>query len=434
MNFIDRARSALTAFSAAWTGPGRIDQWPTVWRMFGGGGTASKINVTDELAQTLSSVWACCSLLADMVSQCPVALFRRIGDEVTKIEAANHPVAALLQRGFNTDLSTTLGVYTGQSQIGIGGNAYLAIMREPNGDPMSLHMLDPYTTFPRLMGGVPFDMLQDYATTYQGKDYVYDPRDVVHVRGHTTRGLIGLSPITAARETIGLGLAQEKFGGKFFGNDAKSGGYIISPEQTNARAKKAKQDALSDGADGGQGGPDNAHTPKVLDPGAKYIPVTISPEDSQFLESRAFQVAEVARFYRTPLVFLDSSSATAWGAGIEQLKIGFVELTINPLSDRWADELTRKLLTPEEIAKGYFIDLDTGVLLLGDMQSRGEFYNKAILSGWMSRNEARKRERMNPLPGLDLPLMPVNMTDGSNPPAPPAPPATNQGNSNAPTP
>jgi len=428
MNLIDRARTALTAFGAAWSGPGDIRQWPTVIQW--AGPTKSGVRVTDHLAQTMSAVWACSSLLADTVSQSPVGLFRKEGENVTKIDPTGHPVAALLDRGFNADLSTVMGVYTGQSQIGIGGNAYFHIARDTDGSPMALHLLDPYTTFPRLADNVPYDIVADYESSYQGRNFVYDPRDIVHVRGHTTRGVIGLSPIGAAREAIGLGLAQESFGSRFFGNDAKSGGFIIQPGDMNPRAKKAKQTAMSSDDEEGMGGPENAHRPKILDPGAKYIPVTISPEDSQFLESRAFQVAEIARFYRTPLVFLDSSSATAWGSGIEQLKIGFVELTINPLADRWADELTRKLLTPEERAAGYYVDLDTGVLLLGDMQSRGEFYSKAIQAGWLVRNEARKRERLNPLPGLDLPLMPVNMQDGSKPP--PEPQQSTQGtNDNA---
>jgi HK97 family phage portal protein len=427
MKLFDRVRHAVTAFGAAWSGPGDIRQWPTVIQW--SGPTNSGVRVTDHLAQTLSAVWACGSLLADTVSQAPVGLFRRDGDNVTKIDPKDHPVAALFDRGFNADLSTTMAVYTGQSQIGIGGNSYFKIARDRDGSPMSLHLLDPYTTFPRLADNVPYDIVKDYESNYMGRSFVYDPSDIVHVRGHTTRGVIGLSPIGAAREAIGLGLAQEKFGSKFFGNDAKSGGFIIQTGETNARQKRQKQQSLISDEDGGQGGPELAHVPKVLDPGSKYIPVTISPEDSQFLESRAFQVAEIARFYRVPLVFLDSSSATAWGSGIEQLKIGFVELTINPLSDRWADELTRKLLTPEEQAEGYYVDLDTGVLLLGDMKSRGEFYSKAIQAGWLVRNEARKRERMNPLPGLDLPLMPVNMQDGSKPPEPQQ---SAQGNDNAP--
>lgn len=428
MNFIERARSAFTAFGAAWSGPGDARQWPSIVKW--ASPTNSGVPVNDDMAQTLSAVWACGSLLADTVSQAPVGLFRRVGDTVTKIEPKDHPVAALIDRGFNADMSTVLGVYTGQSQIAIGGNSYFKIERDTDGTPLSLHMLDPYGTWPRLADDTPYDVLHDYESTYGGRQFVYDPSDVVHVRGHTTRGVIGLSPIGAAREAIGLGLAQEKFGSKFFGNDAKSGGYIVQAADTDPRSKRAKQQSLSGSENDGQGGPDMAHMPKILDPGAKFIPVTISPEDSQFLESRAFQVAEVARFYRVPLVFLDSSSATAWGSGIEQLKIGFVELTINPLSDRWADELTRKLLTPEERADGYYVDLDTGVLLLGDMASRGEFYSKAIQAGWLVRNEARKRERLNPIEGLDLPLVGVNMQDGSKPPQQPDPanaaPAPNQ--------
>lgn len=412
MDIFTRARAALSAFTAAWSGPGDIRQWPGFIRHIGP--TNAGMTVDDYVAQSLSAVWGCVSFLGDSMAQLPIGLYRK--DGAVRTEVTDHPVAALLARGFNLDLSTTMGVYTGQTQIGITGNTYLRIVRGANGEPEALYFLDPYGTKPVLVEDAPYDLIQQYDTTYRGRSFTYAPEDIVHIVGHTTRGVFGVSPITAAREAIGLGLAQEKFGSKFFGNDAKSGGFLIQPADTNARSKRQRQDAMASGDGDGQGGPDLAHRPKVLDPGVKYIPVTISPEDSQFLESRAFQVAEICRFYRVPLVFMDSSAATAWGSGIEHLKIGFVEFSINPLVSRWTGELTRKLLTDKERAEGLRVEMNSAALLRGDMESRGEYINKRILNGSLTRNEARGMEGDNPLPGLDIPLMPVNMTDGREPP------------------
>lgn len=417
MNLFDRARASLSAAVAAWSGPGDVRQWPGFVRYLGP--TNSAVRVDDEIAQTTSAVWGCVSGLADSVSQAEIGLYEVDGPNSEQI--TDHPVAAILANGFNPDLSTQLGVYTGQTQVGLTGNAYLAIRRGARGEPESLHFLDPYATCPKLAENVPYDIVAEFETKYQGREYRYIPEDICHIRGHTTRGVYGISPITAAREAIGLALAEEKYGATFFANDGRSGGYIMQPADTNTRSKRAKQDEVAGGGPGGQGGPDRAHMPKILDPGAKYIPVTISQADSQYLESRAFQIADIARFYRYPLVFLDSSSQTAWGAGIEQIKIGFVEFTVNPLADRWESELTRKLLTPEERAKGLRVRFNTTVLLQGDMAARGEYINKRILNGSLTRNEARAREGDNPLPGLDVPLIPVNMQDGRKPPTPAQP-------------
>lgn len=427
MDIFSRTRAALSAFAAAWSGPGDVRQWPNFIRHIGP--TNAGMTIDDYVAQSLSSVWGCVSLLGDSMAQIPLSLVRK--DGARRTEVTDHPVAALLARGFNPDLSTPMGIYTGQAQVGITGNAYLRIVRNDFGEPEALYFLDPYATQPALVDNAPYDLVQQYDTSYRGRTYQYAPEDVVHIVGHTTRGVFGVSPITAAREAIGLGLAQEKFGSKFFGNDAKSGGFIIQPADTSARAKRQKQDAMSSGDNDGQGGPDLAHRPKILDPGAKYIPVTISPEDSQFLESRAFQVAEICRFYRVPLVFMDSSAATAWGSGIEHLKIGFVELTINPLASRWTGELSRKLLTDKERAQGLRVEMNPAVLLRGDMAARGEYINKRILNGSLTRNEARGMEGDNPLDGLDIPLMPVNMQDGRNPPTNEQPKDDKEGNDDA---
>jgi hypothetical protein len=149
---------------------------------------------------------------------------------------------------------------------------------------------------------------------------------------------------------------------------------------------------------------------KVLEEGTKFLPTTVSPEDSQFLGSREFQLAEVARIYRVSLVLLSSlQGSTVWGTGIEQLMIGFVTWTLGPWIKRWEEELGRKLLTEDERAAGFYVKFNVNALLRGDMAARAGFYKAGIVDGWLTRNEVRGLEDRNDLPGLNEPLMQANM-------------------------
>lgn len=419
MNLRQRLAAAVKGAFAGWSGPGTASQWP-MFRWFQP--TNAKINVNVESAHTLSTVWACISLRADLVGQAQPGLFKRVVDangRAVVTQVLDHPVARLLQFGFTADLSTALALYASQAQVDSWGNSYQEIVRETNGEPSSLHFLDTTATNPVIDRDGAFDVISHYETTHNGRRREIAPEDIVHVRGHTLNGLEGVSVITFAREAIGLALAEEKFGSKYFANDSKSGGYIIQPAETNARNKRARQDNVSAGDEdgmGGQGGPDNAHKPKILDPGVKFIPTTIPPNDAQFLESRAFQVSEVARFYRTPEVLLNSAAATSWGAGIEELKIGFVDMTVRPITTRHSDELSRKLLTPTERAAGLFVSLNVERLLRGNAQAQSEADTKDIQSGVVLRNEVRASRGLNPYEGGDIPLIAVNLADGRKPP------------------
>jgi hypothetical protein len=149
---------------------------------------------------------------------------------------------------------------------------------------------------------------------------------------------------------------------------------------------------------------------KVLEEGMKFIPTTTTPEDSQFLGSREFQLAEVARVYRVSLVLLNSlQGSTVWGTGIEQLMIGFVTFTLGPWIKRWEEELGRKLLTDDERAAGFYIKFNLNALLRGDMAARAAFYKAGITDGWLERNEARAYEDMNASPEVEGFLMQRNM-------------------------
>lgn len=347
--------------------------------------------VTTESSLQVSAVYACIALLSDTVAQLPIGVFKKEGER--RIPQPDHPVSRLLAGNVNDYQQRRGLIKAGETCRQLYGNATIQIERE-NGSPVGLW---PLNAAPRRNSSG--------RLIYQAAGDELDPNDVIHVRGVSQDGLNGLSPIAAARHAIGLSIHAEKFGRKFFENEAKSGGFIIQPAETNARSKRQRQDNLSQGDDGGQGGPDNAHKPKILDPGVKYVATTIAPNEAQFLQTRGFQVEEIARMYRVPMVLIQSvEKTTSWGSGVEQLMIGFAQWTIAPLAMDWEQELTAKLLSNEERDNGLYLRLDMRGLLRGDMVARAAFYQSAVQNGWMTPNEVRSREELDPLPGGDQPL------------------------------
>lgn len=413
MTLISRLKNGVSAAASGFFGG--TGQPFTSW--FGGWvrhirPTQAGTKVDEEIALGVSAVWGCTSLLADAVSSLPINVVKVEG--ITTTIQETHPAQQLLNRGANSDMSTMQVLNVAMVHLGIWSNAFIEVVRDSRNNPRFLYPVLPSQCQPIMATGLPYDIIEYYQVTSGGMTRRVDPEDMIHIKGHSVYGFTGYPLINAMRESIGLALAQEGFGARYFRNDAKSGGFISVPNaKVSPASKKALQESMSSGGeddDGtGMGGLDNAHKIKVLEGGAKYIPVTISPNDSQFLESRGFQIAEVCRFYRVPLVKMDSSAATAWGSGIEQLEIGFVTDTIIPLTRRVEDELTRKLLTEKDQNAGVKIKINVGARIRGDMNARANYAASSITNGWQTRNEVRAAEGLNPLPGLDEPLVPLNM-------------------------
>ncbi|GAM97567.1 phage portal protein [alpha proteobacterium U9-1i] len=356
--------------------------------------------VTSDTALQVSTVYACVNILSDTVAQLPVGVFKKEGER--RVPQPDHPVSRLLAGNVNDYTGRRGLVRTGETSRQLRGNGYVQIERD-NGAPVGLWPLNADATAPRRTEGGRLI----YQTSVAGETQTLEPTDILHVRGLSLDGLVGVSPIDAARHAIALAMYTESFGSKFFKNDGRSGGYILQSAETNARSKKERQDSLSSGGSEGQGGHANAHKPKILDPGAKYIPVTIAPEEAQFLQTRGFQVEEVARLYRVPLVLIGHLEKTSsWGTGVEQLMIGFAQWTIAPLAMDWEQELTAKLLSEEERAQGYYCRMDMRGIMRGASADRAAFYASAIQNNWMLPAEVRAREELDPLPDGDAPVRP----------------------------
>lgn len=349
-------------------------------------------HVSPDASLAVSAVWACSSLLADTLAQLPVGVFQREGDERKPLP--DHPVSPLLNGPVN-DAMGRRGLWKAtEFARQLRGNGYCQVERDSNGAVVGLWPLRADATHPKRSDNGALS----YQTSVGAQSIEIAPADVIHIRGLSHDGLVGVSPITAARHAITLAMHAERFGAKYFKNDARSGGFIIQPAVTNVRGARQQQQSLVSE----QGGPERSHMPKILDPGVKFIPTTVSPEDSQFLGSRGFQIEEIARWFRVPLVLIGHvEKTTSWGTGVEQLMIGFASWTVTPLAQSWEEELSLKLLTQKERDAGIYIRLDLRGLLRGDMAARAAFYGSAIDHGWMTPNEVRSREELNPLPDGD---------------------------------
>lgn len=350
--------------------------------------------VSEQTALRLTAVYSAIRIISESVSQLPVDILRRDGDR--NLNQRKHPLRPLFNKQPNPWMSAVNMRCTLQAHALGWGNGYAEIQRNQAGDPIGLWPLLPDRTRPVCeQAGETLDFY--YETTINGRQFRLAPGNVLHVLGLSFDGLTGYSPLWMARQAAGLGLALEEFGAKFFGNDSKSGGFLKHPGRLSKQAQKNLEESMDE-----QGGLDNAHRMKVLEEGMEYQPITIAPEDAQFLKTREFQVEEIARLYGVPLFMLQSHSKdTSWGTGISEQSLGFLRYTVNPWLTRWEQEGDRKLFDERERELDYYMAHDPSSMLRSDAKGRAEFYTKALnpQTGWMERDEVRRWEDLNPLNG-----------------------------------
>ena len=368
-------------------------------RMFGGK-TKAGISVSELGALHLPVVYACVNRISNPVAGVPVGIFRK-GPKGEVIAVTDHPFAQKIKLRPNDLMSSRTLRKTLQGHALLWGNGYGEIERNGRGQSVGIWPLLPDSTEPRRIR----DELV-YETTISGQRHQMQQRDVMHIMDLSHDGYRGLSQIAMARQAVGMGLAMEEFGTKFFANDAKSGGFLMHPGRLSSNAQgnlagKPRAGGSDQRSDSGaqlekQGGLKNAHRVKVLEEGVKYVSTTIPPEDAQFLGSREFQIAEIARIYDVPLVLLQShEKSTSWGSGIEQLMIGFVRQTIEPWVGAWEQELNWKLFTDEELEQGYYVKFNLNALLRGDMAGRAAFYKALFELGVLSPNQIAALEEQD---------------------------------------
>lgn len=392
MSFISAVRASFGATQRA----SAEDGWLT--RAVGGGKTSAGNYVSETSAMTFSAWWACLRILSETLAHTPLIVFERTGKD--KVEPAQDlEIYWALKNEFNEHMSSFVARETAMGHLCGWGNAYLEVQRTKGQEPVALWPMLPDRTAPEMRDGK-----LTYYTTVDGKRVRVSRQNCVHVPGFGFDGYKGYSPIQMARNIVGLGHATEEFGAKYFAQGSKSGGILMHPGTLSNTAKGN----IRDSHENDNAGLQNSHRITILEEGMRFIATTIPPDDAQFLETRKFQVVEVARFFRMPLHKLQEMDSATF-SNIEQQAIEFVTDTMLPYVVKWEQELNRKLWVNKEQRKRYFVKFNLRNLLRGDSDNRAKFYKGAIETGWMTRNEARLLEDMEPLEGLDEPLVPLNM-------------------------
>lgn len=371
------------------------------------GGSSSGKVVTERSAMQMTAVYACVRILSEAIAGLPLHMYR-YKDDGGKEKALDHPLYLLLHDEPNPEMSSFVFRETLMTHLLLWGNAYAQIIRNGKGEVVALYPLMPnkmtvsrdetgqlYYTYQKSQEELPKD--NTYTVTLH-------PSDVLHIPGLGFDGLVGYSPIAMAKNAIGLAIATEEYGSKFFANGAAPSGVLEHPG-TIKDPQRVRESWMSQ-----FGGSANSNKIAVLEEGLKYTPISISPEQAQFLETRKFQINEIARIFRVPPHMVGDLEKSSF-SNIEQQSFEFVKYTLDPWVVRWEQSIQRTLLTPEE-KKTYFVKFNVEGLLRGDYQSRMSGYATARQNGWMSANDIRELENLDRIPaedGGDLYLVNGNM-------------------------
>ena len=372
------------------------------------GPTTSGKTVNEFTAMQTTAVYSCVRILAEAVASLPLHVYRY--KENGKERVYNHHLYHILHNEPNTEMSSFVFRETLMSHLLIWGNAYAQIIRDGAGRVVALYPLLPNKmTVSRDKNG---EIYYIYTTTSDEnpnfKDYgsvVLRKQDVLHIPGLGFDGLVGYSPIAMAKNAVGMTIATEEYGASFFANGANPGGVLEHPGVLKDPKK------VRDSWNEVYRGTAKAHKIAVLEEGMKYQQIGIPPEEAQFLETRKFQINEIARLYRIPPHMVGDLEKSSF-SNIEQQSLEFVKYTLDPWVIRWEQAMQRSLLLPKE-KQEFFIRLNVDGLLRGDYQSRMNGYSVARQNGWLSANDIREMEDMNPIPdeeGGNLYLINGNMT------------------------
>jgi HK97 family phage portal protein len=358
-----------------------------------GGKSKADIAVTEDSALTLSAFYGCVKIISETIAELPIDLYKRTADGK---EQVNDDISYLIGTEPNQYYSSYTFRQALQACALIHGNGYAYIERPKTSMKVrSLTLLDPMKVEVRVVA-------ESKEVVYIiGGTQIVEPWQIIHIKGMTLNGITGLSPLKYHQESIASGLAMQEFGNKFFAKGTLATGIVTRPTEITQKGI----DAIRKQWDKNYAGRANQHKVMVLDAGMDFKQLSINPEQAQFLQSRNYNVEEVARVFRVPQHMLQKLDRST-NNNIEQQSLEFLQYCMLPHIKNWEQELDRKLLK----AKDHFFKFNINALMRGDAKSRAEYYVKAIQNGWLTRNEVRMLENMNRLDGLDQPLTPMNLT------------------------
>lgn len=358
------------------------------------GRTDAGENVNERTAMQIATVYACVRLLAESVAALPLHLYRYTDNGSGKEKALSHPLYKILHRCPNPEMTSFTFREVLMTHLLLWGNAYAQIIRDGRGNVLGLYPLLPENVeIDRASNGELYYTYHAWTDELPGaknKDIVFRRSDILHVLGISFNGLVGFSPIAMEKNSLGSSIAVEKYGSSFFKNGAQPAGVLQHPNRLKdpEKLRKAWEDAY--------GGAGKAHRIAILEEGMEYKPISLPPEDSQFLSTREFSVDEICRIFRVPPHMVQNLKHATF-SNIEHQSIDFVMHTLSPWLQRIEQAIIKDVLLEAEQDE-YFPKFNVDGLLRGDYQSRMSGYATAFANGFMCPNDIRRLENLDPIP------------------------------------
>ena len=366
---------------------------PAAWLTGLFGTSKTGVQVSEDNALTFSAVYAAVRIISETIASIPLNVYQADGE--TRVKAVGHPVQDLLAKAPNSVSSTFTFREAMASNLVLHGNAYAKIEMNAAGRPTALIPLNPMKVEVKVVDGEKVYVFD--------KKHTYLDYEMLHFVGLSFNGLTGKSPLSMAREAVAIGLAAQEYGARFYSNGANAGGVITAPGRLNTEVVKRLRESWNRA----QSGLGSSHSTAILEEGMKYEKIGLDPEAAQFLQSRKFQVNEIARIFRIPPSYLADLDNSSTRANTEQQAIQFVRDCITPYVRRMEVELNRKLFREDEPNLYAYFTMEG--LMRGDQKARYEAYATARQWGWLSVNDIRDLENLNPVEGGDIYLQPLNM-------------------------
>lgn len=350
----------------------------------------SSAPISPANAQSVSAVYACVSAISETVASLPLILFKRNGEDRTR--ATDHPLYSVLHDAPNPQQTALEFREWMQASVLLRGNAYAHIIRGYDGQVRELVPMSPSRVN---VVALPDGTLGYDYVTHDQKRVRYLASEVLHLRHRAgdTWG-IGVSPISAARDTIQLAISERDHGVNTFNNSTRLGGVLKIPGKLNPEQKHNLAASWNT-----QHGGSNAGKTAILESGTEFQPISMTLEDAEWIAARQFSVEEVARLFRVPPTVIGDLRHGNYSNSVEMAR-QFVTMTLRRHLVMWEQAISTKLLT-EAGRRIYFAEHQVEGLLRGDSSNRADFYTKGIAAGWLLPSEARKLENLPTIEGID---------------------------------
>jgi HK97 family phage portal protein len=368
----------------------------TFWEEWLGMSSSGKV-VSADKAIHLSAVWACVRLLSESVSTLPLKIYARQADGSRK-PATDHPVYQVLCRRPNLEMTPSRFMLMLVASICLRGNAFIEKKMIGSKLVSLVPLLPQNMVVKRLENG-----RLEYTYTESGQKRVIPEKNLMHIRGFGLDGVCGMMPMREGRDVIGAAMAVEESAAKIFENGLQSSGFLSAEQALDAEQRERLRGYMQAFT-----GSKNAGKIMVLEGGLKYQNVTMNPEAAQMLESRAFSIEEICRWFRVPAFMVGhADKQSSWASSVEGMNLQFLTNTLRPLLVNIEQEISRCLLDGDD---DLFAEFSVEGLLRADSAGRSAYYTTALQNGWMSRNDVRRLENMPPIEGGDLYTVQLNLT------------------------